>query len=46
MYNPHLWKYIKTKKIEENIFKYTLVKKGLLINFADTKQIYKKYFYN
>ena len=46
MYNSQIWKYIKTKKIEENIFKYTSVKKGLLINFANTKQIYKKYFYS
>lgn len=35
VHNPKIWKFIKTKKIDENIYKYKLSKKKSCINFRE-----------
>ncbi len=42
-YNKKIWKYIDTKKIKNNIFKYSITKKQKLLKLGDKTIVLKKY---
>jgi len=45
-YSSELWPSIKVKKIDNNIYKYQLLKKGNLIQFGDSSAIFKEKYLN
>ena len=43
-YDEKVWKYLKSERINKNIFKYRIEKKNKLINFGKSLNLYKSYF--